>query len=415
MPILDRRRPAQRRPERRAADDEDDAAAAGDLPEYEHLACHLTNEAKRAIAELSNGRDMHRYQSHIKESVKHLGNSVAAANDALRERHQEIRRLAARRAESDSGPLEKSQREEDVEAHVETVLGVRVPELTAEMEAAMRDLVDRQIRLDDDKAALADTVDFFQRLPPPPARGGRRRQNEDGEEGEDDEDEPPAPEQSVIDRLQQHREAKTREYERLNPYQRYALSNDYAAFKKLWHDAHHGDSGPPLPNAKRWFDDAGNPVLPRPFESQDAKDEAGGAGADDDEDEDLVIAGEVRDYRCPLSMQEYKHPYSNRMCNHTYEKQWIVEMLQKAPGRRAECVVAGCSKEFGLDDFYDDQLILRKMERAKEQERAQQEASSSADENDDEDQPRGVKREKRLQGSKRRRVETLDDDDDEGV
>lgn len=349
MPILDRRRPTQRRPERRVADDEDDDAAC-DLPEYEPLACHLTNEAKRAIAELSNGRDMHRYQGHIKESVKHLGNSVAAANDALRERHQEIRRLAARRAESesDSGPLDKSQREEDVEAHVENVLGVRVPELTAEMEAAMRDLVDRQIRLDDDKAALADTVDYFQRLPPAPPRRRRQRNGEDGEgDGEEEEDEEePAPEHSVIDTLQQHRAAKTREYERLNAYQRYALNNDYAAFRKLWHDAHHGDSGPPLPNAKRWFDDAGNPVMPRAVDSQDAKDGAGGGagGGDEDEDEDLVIAGEVRDYRCPLSMQEYKHPYSNRLCNHTYEKQWIVEMLRKAPGQRAECVVAGCSK-----------------------------------------------------------------------
>ncbi|KAF5526473.1 E3 SUMO-protein ligase nse2 [Colletotrichum aenigma] len=405
MPVLERRRPAQRRPERQVVDDDDGV----DLPPYKPLACPLTDQAKRAISELSNSRDVHRYASHIKQSISNLSQSVAEVNDATRDRHEQLRRIAAKRAESDSSQ-EKSQREEQVEAHA-AALDAEVPGLTRDVEAALRDLLDRQAEVEDDKKALAETADYFQTLPAAPARARRRRQQNGDEDGEGDtqmeEDEAP-PEQSVIDTLRQHRADKAREYQNLNVYQRYALNNDYAGFKKLLHDAVHGDSGPTLPNAKRWFDDEGNPVMPRMASAaQNVKDE-GGAADDDDEDEDLVIAGEIRDYRCPLSMQELKEPFSNRVCNHTYEKQWITEMLNKAPNRRAQCVVAGCSKEFGVDDFYDDNVILRKMKRAQELQRLEEEeGSSSPDEDADEDAPRQVKRERR-----KRKVEAIDDDDE---
>lgn len=349
MPVLDRRRPNQRRPERRVVDDDDDESQI-QLPEYEPLACPLTAEAKRAIADLSNSRDVHRYQNHVKTSIRHLGTSVAGINDAARSRHEALRRMAEKRAESnDPESQEKHERELEIEAHA-AILDTEVPSLTSQAEAALRDLIDRQIELDDEKAALADTVSFFQMLPEHqtrPRRRTRAENNEDDENPDNDEtvDElPPPPEQSVIDVLRQNKADKSRDYENLNAYQRYALNNDYAAFKKLWHDAAHGDAEVPLPNAKRWFDDAGNPVMPAaPGTSRNSTNEAGGAAADDS-DEDLVIAGEVRDYRCPLSMQLFQEPASNRVCSHTYEKQWIVDMLRKAPNKRALCPVAGCSR-----------------------------------------------------------------------
>ncbi|KAF9876247.1 hypothetical protein CkaCkLH20_06190 [Colletotrichum karsti] len=401
MPILDRRR-QQRRPERRVADNGDDQTL--DLPPYEPLACPLTNEAKRAIAELSNTRDVHRYQTHIKNSIQHLGQSVMDINDVTRDTRDSVARVAAKRPES--ALEDKSERELGLEKHL-AALEADVPTISAEAEAALRDLIDRQVQLEDDKAALVATVDYFQSLPAPAARPRRGQQDGEGE-GQDEDVEMPPPEQSVIDTLRQHRAEKQREYERLNAYQRYALNNDYAAFKKLWHESVHGDNGPPVPNAKRWFDDAGNPVVPRMSAGQDVKNEGG--AAEDDEDDDLIIASEVRDYRCPLSMAEFQEPYSNHVCNHTYEKQWLVDMLRKAPGGRGVCAVPGCEKSFQLSDFYDDRVILRKMKRAQELQRlAEQEGSSSSDDDDD-DRP-AVKSERRSQGRKRK-METIDDDDE---
>lgn len=61
-----------------------------------------------------------------------------------------------------------------------------------------------------------------------------------------------------------------------------------------------------------------------------------------------------------------------------------------------------------MDDFYDDNVILRKMKRAQELQRlAEEEGSSSPDEDADEDAPRQVKRERR-----KRKVEAIDDDDE---
>ncbi|KAK1988091.1 zinc-finger of the MIZ type in Nse subunit-domain-containing protein [Colletotrichum cereale] len=349
MPILERRRPGQRRPERRVVDDDDDEAPGSDLPEYETLACPLTAEAKRAIAELANSRDVHRYQNHVKTSIHHLGLSVAGINDSVRTRHEYLQRLAEKRAESnDPDSQEKSQREIDLETHSAT-LGEEVLRLTAEAEAALRDLIDRQIELEDEKAALAETVSYFQTIPEQAPRQRRRTRTEANaddsnmDEGDTVDDLPPPPDHSVIDVLRQHRAEKTHAYQRQPAYQRYALNNDYAAFKKLWHDAAHGDTEVPLPSAKRWFDNAGNPVMPAMRRQPgNTKSESGAQGADDS-DEDIVIAGEVRDYRCPLSMQLFENPVSNNVCSHTYEKQWIVDMLQKAPMKRAQCPVAGCS------------------------------------------------------------------------
>ncbi|KZL81813.1 chromosomal organization and dna repair protein [Colletotrichum incanum] len=416
MPILERRRPGQRRPERRVVDDDD--APESDLPEYEPLACPLTAEAKRAIADLSNSRDVHRYQNHIKTSIRHLGFSVAGINDSIRTRHESLQRLAEKRADSnDLNSQEKSQRELDIENHIAT-LDEEVPRLTAEAEAALRDLIDRQIELDDEKAALADTVSYFQTLPEQAPRQRRRTRAEANaddshadEEGDIVDDPPPPPDHSVIDVLRQHRADKSRDYQRQTAYQRYALNNDYAAFKKLWHDAAHGDTEMPLPNAKRWFDEAGNPVMPAMRRGLGNTTSEPGATAADDSDEDIVIAGEVRDYRCPLSMQLFENPVSNNLCSHTYEKQWIVDMLQRSPMKRAQCPVAGCSTELGLDDLHDDPVILRKMKRALEEQRRreEEEADDSSSDDENEEEPRQVKREARAKSHKRK-VEEIDDE-----
>ncbi|KAK1579800.1 zinc-finger of the MIZ type in Nse subunit-domain-containing protein [Colletotrichum navitas] len=417
MPILERRRPGQRRPERRVIDN-DDEAPGSDLPEYEPLACPLTAEAKRAIAELSNSRDVHRYQNHVKASIRHLSASVAGINDSVRTRHEYLQRLVEKRAESnDLDSQEKSQRELQLETHTAT-LDDEVPRLTAEAEAALRDLIDRQVELDDEKAALAETVSYFQAIPEQAPRQRRRARAEAhgddsnmDEEGDTVDDLPPPPDHSVIDVLRQRRADKTHAYQRQPAYQRYALNNDYAAFKKLWHDAAHGDTEVPLPNAKRWFDNAGNPVMPATRRQPGNIKGEPGAQEADDSDEDIVIAGEVRDYRCPLSMQLFENPVSNNVCSHTYEKQWIVDMLRKAPMQRAQCPVAGCSMELGLDDLYDDQVILRKMKRALEEQRRreEEEADDSSSDNENGDEPRQVKRKARGK-SQKRKVEEIDDE-----
>ncbi|GJC96640.1 hypothetical protein ColKHC_05466 [Colletotrichum higginsianum] len=69
------------------------------------------------------------------------------------------------------------------------------------------------------------------------------------------------------------------------------------------------------------------------------------------------------------------------------------------------------NNELGLDDLYDDPVILRKMKRALEEQRRLDEeaAEESSSDVEDEDEPRPVKREARSKSHKRK-VEEIDDE-----
>lgn len=313
------------------------ATEATDLPPYEPISCALSDDAKRALYSLANNRDTRRYEEHIKKSISLLGKNVAALNDRLIERQTELRVLSQKRAERGG---DKTARESQVEKSL-SALSREVDDLTTHSEQAVRDLIDRQNALQDEKQAAAEMARYFQSLPSRPVRRPRRSdpRDPDGEDEEDengDEDLPP-PDRSVFEVLEANRRAKAAEYASMTAHQRYALNNDYAAFKKLWHDSIFGDEGVPLPDPSRWFDRDGNPVAGQ----------GGGAGAnqqqEDDSDEDLVIEGEVHSFTCPLSLEPLSEPFTSRKCNHTFQKAAIVEWLGRSHVQKI-CPQTGCSQ-----------------------------------------------------------------------
>lgn len=127
----------------------------------------------------------------------------------------------------------------------------------------------------------------------------------------------------------------------------------------------------------------------------------------DDSDDDIEIAGEVQSLKCPLTLQIFKEPYSNKVCQHTFEKYAIVEYynknaageMQASQARRRpepigpktiECPVAGCSERLQLADFYEDQFMLRKIKRLEaengndnEESRMQEDDGDSDEDNED--------------------------------
>ncbi|ROT36281.1 hypothetical protein SODALDRAFT_335365 [Sodiomyces alkalinus F11] len=376
------------------------AGAATDLPPYEPLSCALSDDAKRALHSLANSRDTRRYEEHIKKSIGLLGKNVAALNDRLGDRQAELRALSQKRAERGGN---KSDREKKME-HSLSTLSRKVADLTTQSEQAVRDLIDRQAALQDDKAAAADMVRHFDGLPSRPVRRARRSghhaaDRRDGEEeeeqaaaaaaAEDEREELPPPDRPVFDVLEAKRRAKAAEYASMTAHQRYALNNDYAAFKKLWHDSTFGDQGVPLPDPSRWFDGDGNPVV-GPGRGAGG---GGGGGAnqqEDDSDEDLVIEGEVQSFTCPLSLEPLSEPFTSSKCNHTFQKAAIVEWFGTSRNMPKTCPQTGCSQSISLKDLYEDEIILRKIQRARkrreQEETAEGEEVESQDEDEDEDE-----------------------------
>jgi hypothetical protein len=104
------------------------------------------------------------------------------------------------------------------------------------------------------------------------------------------------------------------------------------------HDAQHPEAdAPALGKESTWFpqDKASGSA---------ARAEAAGAESSDDE---IEIQREVKDLKCPLTLMTFRHPYTNTVCNHSFEKEAIVEYhgksaLMREGVRVVKCPAVGC-------------------------------------------------------------------------
>lgn len=299
------------------------------LPEYQSPSCPLSDAARRDLNDLSHARTTVVYQQQLGDSVGLFGSSISDLHEQLREQRGRLESLRAKRQEKGN---EKTSDEERLEAHVAD-LETRVNSLTNSFEEAIRSVIDHKAELEDEgliindlyKAATADTPQSQRR----PRRGGDA---EDGSEADGDDDGADLAAPSTLERFKAMRAKKEADYTAMDMHQRYALNNDYAGFKKLWHDAMAGEDGPPLPDASRWFRPDGRPVM---------RTTTPGA-ADDDDDDDIAVAREVLSINCPLTLQPMKQPYSNRKCKHTFEKAALLDYLPMRGD--AQCPQTGCSE-----------------------------------------------------------------------
>lgn len=362
------------------------------LPEYQPPSCPLSDAARRDLNDLSHARTTVVYQQQLDDSVGLLGSSIGDLHEQLREQRDRLESLRAKRQEKGN---EKTPDEERLETHVAD-LETRVNALTDSFEEAIRVVIDYKAELEDEgliitdlyNAAAADVAQSQRR----PRRGDDA---EAAEESDDDVDSKDLAAPSILERFKDMRAKKKADYTAMDMHQRYALNNDYAGFKKLWHDAMAGEDGPPLPDASRWFRPDGRPVM---------RATTPGA-ADDDDDDDIAVAREVLSINCPLTLQPMKQPYSNRKCKHTFEKAALLDYLPLRGD--AQCPQTGCSEVSSLliyltlgavtdiktqrfsrsrfdHDFYLDQAMVRRIKRARQ---AQEQHDMDEDEDEgDEDE-----------------------------
>lgn len=331
-------------------------AADTSLPVYQPPSC--IHSPSQRLNDLPPSRAAHASSAalarHLTDASRNLGHSADDLQARLRERRAKLVQIRKKREEK--GVAEQTAEEERLEEHVEKLAGL-VKDLTGKSEEAMRKVVDLQAGREDEGQVLKELETEFT---------NRRRPAED----EEPSTEPPSDGPLAI--YTALREKKQHEYTTLTPHQRYALNNEYATFKKLWHLGLVGEDGPPLPDASRWFDARGNPVM-----SSAGVDSAGQNGsldsvaADDDDDEDIAVAREVVSLICPLTQSIMTEPYSNRRCKHTFEKEAIKHHLRVSG--TAQCPQTGCSQVFAFkdfkEDFFPDRAMMRRIQRAGEAER----------------------------------------------
>ncbi|RSL62470.1 hypothetical protein CEP54_005696 [Fusarium duplospermum] len=352
------------------------------LPEYQPPSCPLSDAARRDLNDLSHARTTVVYQQQLGDSVGLLGISISDLHEQLREQRDRLEALRAKRQEKGN---EKTADEERLETHVAD-LEARVNGLTDSFEEAIRTVIDYKAELEDEGLIITD---LYNTAAADVAQSQRRpRRGDDAEVEEDDDvDSKDLAAPSILERFKDMRAKKKADYTAMNMHQRYALNNDYAGFKKLWHDAMAGEDGPPLPDASRWFRPDGRPVM-----------RTTPGAADDDDDDDIAVAREVLSINCPLTLQPMEQPYSNRKCKHTFEKTALLDYLPMRGD--AQCPQTGCSERFSRSrfdhDFFLDQAMVRRIKRARQ---AQEQHDMDEDDDDgEEDEDVVVRGQQRVPG-----------------
>ncbi|KAG5922043.1 hypothetical protein E4U42_005617 [Claviceps africana] len=365
------------------------------LPEYQPPSCPLNEAGRRALGELSSNRGTLSYETQLKDSARNLGLCVADLHERLRAQLDRLRTLRERRQERGA---DKTAEEDRLEAHLDQ-FEKHVDDLTKESEESLRDVLDHRAELQDQTLVLRDLYTSASTAGTGAATNAsesRCRPQQLAEPTEsipsaDDQDqkkESPVPVPSTRHAYQSALAQKQAEYEALTPYQRYALNNDYAAFKKMWHDSAIGEDGPPLPDASRWFRADGRPAMTRPGASNSRPSSADGAAAheaDDGDDDDIAVAREVISLNCPLTLRQMEEPYTHVKCKHTFEKSAIMEYL---PARGSvRCPQSGCnqtmSRALFTQNFLLDELMLRRIQRSKQAQRGLDDMGDDENENND--------------------------------
>lgn len=284
-------------------------------PTYEPPSCSLNDVAVNKLSELAKNRQqLGTYKSQIKEALKGLADAIYDAQSRLQERHsnlqhaQEVRKQRGR---------EKTDNEERLEQHI-AELEEEVQDLTMQAEEMVRSCIDQQFAIEDDGKIISEVYT---------AAVAEHRARGDADDVHDQ-----LASESLVNKVTDLREQKAQDWQSESNYHRYAKNNEYINFKRLWRDGAVGDDGPVLPNADKWFEADGAPVM-----------EISRGNAIDEDDDDVAVARENIDLRCPLSMLPLQEPYTNKHCNHTFEKQSIVGWLKETRESRT-CPTSGCDQ-----------------------------------------------------------------------
>ncbi|KAH8164607.1 hypothetical protein CIB48_g3642 [Xylaria polymorpha] len=293
------------------------------LPDYEPPSFPLDAASRRALAELSNNTDTRIYEEQLKQSITLLTNNVRDINDRHVKRKDELAKLKKQQRSQSEGDGENDEPRKRQRAEEAAVARLReaVPTLTAECESAVRDVIDLRVELQDGRSAIHETV-LKAELESARVANREQENREDVAKNEDDDHVMEDTQHSIrgpLRILKHERKKAAADYATRSLEQRYAVDNDYIGFKR---------------------------------------------SDEDEEEEDLVIAEEHLSIYCPLSMVVMEEPYTSSVCKHTFNKPAVVQYLREHPGHRATCPQTGCSKEISIKDFYDDQVMLRKIQRA---------------------------------------------------
>ncbi|KAI9882793.1 MAG: hypothetical protein M1823_005456 [Watsoniomyces obsoletus] len=386
---------------------------------YEPVSHPLTPSAQHALRNLAQTHSLSKLQAHIQAANGAITEMAGEINDRLIHKEEFVRRRRQRGAGAD-------EHDTQLEGLREVVRG-----MTAEMEVSTRKLVDVETQTRDIEDALRELGnDEVMRGAAPRwggnatqqatrrrrRRGGARRDNtEDGGivDSDADEDEEML---SLEETEEQEQDAglmkifkknvhgKKERFDALPKRQKYTTNNNYIGFKRIVHDAlNPGEDAPPVPHADTWFPATPHSSTSRPSTSSGQVTASQGTGpggtqtqrsngtamvpGDVESDDDIAIAREKVSLKCPITLLPFRHPVTSTKCPHSFEREAVMDMISQSAARlggrrRGEGVQAVkcpvCEQMLTKNDFFTDQILIRRIKRS-------QQAELNPEEEDDDD------------------------------
>ena len=109
------------------------------------------------------------------------------------------------------------------------------------------------------------------------------------------------------------------------------------------------------------------------------------AEAEMDEDDDVMEGEEdeslenlTRKLTCVITQQVMEMPMVSKLCNHTFEKAGILNMINKSPAKACKCPIGGCNKMISKADLEVNKGYVRKLKKlAKLVEKARKEEQNT--------------------------------------
>lgn len=314
------------------------------LPDYQTPQHPVTEGVLRELRSSARNHSNYQYEAHLEKALNVLARAAGPLNERISDYKKELSELIRKRETKNretGGEVPPSTREIHIKNKLPE-LEETIADLTARLEKGMRSVVDQKANFQNEKDALIETVTQLE---------GRKRAYEDekeriaeqhSEENDEAKEEPMEDEEAqgitLFNIFMQEYDKRKVEWEAENMYNRYSKNNDYATFRKIVYDARKGEDDREMPSAKYWFDSAGEPQNMYPGDRVGSD-----HSKDGDEEDDLIVAAENRDLRCPLSMALLENPVTSKKCPHSFEKVPFSEFLRNGKGR-VQCPVSGCEQ-----------------------------------------------------------------------
>ena len=169
---------------------------------------------------------------------------------------------------------------------------------------------------------------------------------------------------------------KERVHTRMNAYRaqtsrkRYSKHPAYIEFKsRVWEVEHEGAMPPlvdllPAEHGDQ-VDTSGN----RHHDDHDADGLARGVTIDNEDDDEIVMGGTVRQFRCPITADILRDPVIHAPCQHAYSREALASYMAQAPGRHGSvrCPAAGCQHVLMRSAIHEAPSLKRRVARYERQ------------------------------------------------